>query len=183
LETPRALFSSPSTSSLPASGLIATAKANLSNNISSNDFHSRDWLTSCKKYRTSQTQIEVFAMKIVSRVAFSVLTCLFLISAGAILPTSADSRQGQQSQDPAAQAQTVSGKVAAVDKSSFSINVTGATANHGQHFTNEAAGPKSMTFQIDKNTTVDGQLQVGANADVTYRQDHGTNIAISVHVS
>jgi hypothetical protein len=40
-----------------------------------------------------------------------------------------------------------------------------------------------MSFQIDKNTTVDGQLQVGANADVTYRQDNGSNIAISVHVS
>ena len=123
-------------------------------------------------------------MKIVSRVAFSVLTCLFMISAGAILPTSADSWKGQQnSQDPAAQAQTVSGKIASVDKTSFSINVTGSTANQGLHFTNEAAGPKSMTFQIDKNTTVDGQLQVGANADVTYRQDKGTNIAISVHVS
>jgi hypothetical protein len=40
-----------------------------------------------------------------------------------------------------------------------------------------------MTFQIDKNTTVDGKLKVGANADVTYRQDGGSNIAISVHVS
>ena len=122
-------------------------------------------------------------MKIVSRVAFSVLTFLFMISAGAILPTSADSWKGQQTQDPAAQAQTVSGKIASVDKSSFSINVTSATANQGQHFTNEAAGPKSMTFQIDKNTTVDGQLQVGANADVTYRQEKGTNVAISVRVA
>ena len=30
-----------------------------------------------------------------------------------------------------------------------------------------------MTFQIDKNTTVDGKLKVGANADVTYREDSG----------
>jgi len=49
--------------------------------------------------------------------------------------------------------------------------------------TNESSGPKTMSFQIDKNTTVDGQLKVGANADVTYRQDGGNNIAISVHVS
>ena len=40
-----------------------------------------------------------------------------------------------------------------------------------------------MAFTIDKNTTVDGKLKVGSSADVTYRQDNGTNIAISVHVT
>jgi len=124
-------------------------------------------------------------MKKVSRIAFSVLAFLFFVSAMGLLPTSANPKKGQQGgQEPAAQTQTVSGKIASVDKSSFSINVTSKeAANNGQHFTNEAGGPKSMTFQIDKNTTLDGQLQVGASADVTYRQDHGSNIAISVHLS
>jgi hypothetical protein len=36
---------------------------------------------------------------------------------------------------------------------------------------------------IDKNTTVEGSLKVGSNADVTYRQENGTNIAISVRVT
>ena len=49
--------------------------------------------------------------------------------------------------------------------------------------TTGATSPKTMTFTIDKNTTVDGKLKVGANADVTYRQEGGNNIAISVHVS
>jgi len=40
-----------------------------------------------------------------------------------------------------------------------------------------------MKFVMDKNTTVDGKLQVGANADVTYREDSGKNLAISVHVA
>jgi hypothetical protein len=40
-----------------------------------------------------------------------------------------------------------------------------------------------MTFMIDKNTTVDGKLKVGANADVTYREEGGNNIAVSVRVS
>jgi hypothetical protein len=40
-----------------------------------------------------------------------------------------------------------------------------------------------MTFAIDKNTTVDGKLKVGSTADVTYRQDNGVNVAISIHVS
>jgi hypothetical protein len=122
-------------------------------------------------------------MKNLSRVALSVLAFLFFVSAVGILPLSAKSHK-QAGQQPTAQAQTVSGKIASVDKSSFSLTVSsGGAANHEKQVTNEAAGQKNMTFQIDKNTTVDGQLQVGANADVTYRQDGGNNIAISVHVS
>ena len=34
-----------------------------------------------------------------------------------------------------------------------------------------------------QNTTVDGTLKVGANADVTYREDAGKYVAISVRVS
>jgi Cu/Ag efflux protein CusF len=41
---------------------------------------------------------------------------------------------------------------------------------------------RTMTFTIDKNTTIDGKLKVGASADVTYRQEGGNNIAISVRV-
>jgi len=40
-----------------------------------------------------------------------------------------------------------------------------------------------MVFQLDKNTTIEGSLKVGANADVTYRQEKGANIAISVRVT
>jgi hypothetical protein len=40
-----------------------------------------------------------------------------------------------------------------------------------------------MSFVTDKNTTVEGKLKVGSAADVTYRQDNGANVAISVHVA
>jgi len=40
-----------------------------------------------------------------------------------------------------------------------------------------------MTFMIDKNTTLEGKLKVNANAEVTYREDNGKNIAISVKVT
>jgi len=40
-----------------------------------------------------------------------------------------------------------------------------------------------MSFKLDKTTTIDGSLKVGANADVTYRQEKGENIAISVRVT
>lgn len=122
-------------------------------------------------------------MKHASRIALSLLAFVFFVSAMGILPTSAREKKGQQaSQDPAAATQTVSGKVASVDKSSFTLSVTSST-NQAKQISSEAAGPKSMTFQVDKNTTIDGQLKVGSNADVTYRQDQGNNVAISVHVA
>ena len=123
-------------------------------------------------------------MKKLSRVSLSLFACLLFVSAYGFWPTSANNQTRQNEQQPAAQAQTVSGKIASVDKSSFSINVTstGATSS-APHISTTAGGSKTMSFQIDKNTTVDGQLQVGANADVTYRQENGSNIAISVHVS
>ena len=123
-------------------------------------------------------------MKNASRVAISLLAFALFVSTGGILPISAqENASTQKGQDPAA-TQTVSGKIAAVDKASFTLSVTsGGATSQSKQFTNEAAGPKSMTFQVDKNTTIDGQLKVGANADVTYRQDQGSNIAISVHVS
>jgi len=119
-------------------------------------------------------------MKNFSRIAFSVLAFLFFVSMVGILPTRANDRN-QAGQEQAPQAQTVSGKIASVDKSSFTLTVSTNTSS--RQLATEAGGAKTMHFQIDKNTTIEGQLQVGANADVTYRQDGGNNIAISVHVS
>ncbi len=36
----------------------------------------------------------------------------------------------------------------------------------------------AMTFLIDKNTTVEGNLKVNANAAVTNREESGSNVAI-----
>ena len=73
----------------------------------------------------------------------------------------------------AAPTQSVSGQIAEVQKASFTLNVgpSHTMSNMGQQL--QETQQKSMTFQIDKNTTVDGKLQVGANADVTYREDGG----------
>jgi len=121
-------------------------------------------------------------MKNVSRIALSVLAFLFFVSMVGILPTRANGRTGKQAgQEQAPQTQTVSGKIASVDKSSFTLTVSTSTSSH--QLTTAAGAPKTMQFQVDKNTTIDGKLQVGANADVTYRQDGGNNIAISVHCS
>jgi hypothetical protein len=115
------------------------------------------------------------------RIVFATLASLVLIAALWAMPPAPDNTQTKPIalQTPAAQL-SVSGKITAVAKESFTLAVAGQT---GQHLTQEAPRPKSMTFQIDKNTTIEGKLQVNANADVTYREDSGRNIAISVHVT
>jgi len=115
----------------------------------------------------------------------SLLAALSLAVAFTVVAANATNRTTmihQQSQDPAPQTQTASGKITAVDKSSFSIAVATRNSSPGQQLTEQGAGSQTMTFAIDKNTTVDGKLKVGASADVTYRQESGNNIAISVHV-
>ena len=90
-----------------------------------------------------------------------------------------------QNDNPATHSQTtatrsVSGKVTSVGKSSFTLSLASEKASFSAQSETMA---KSMIFQVDNNTTIDGKLQVGANADVTYREESGNNIAISVRVT
>jgi len=90
---------------------------------------------------------------------------------------------GLSSQD-AAQQQSVSGKIASVEKNAFTLTVgQSQTSSDKNNLQSEPGNPKTMVFQLDKNTTIEGSLKVGASADVTYRQEKGANIAISVHVT
>lgn len=87
-------------------------------------------------------------------------------------------------QDAAPQTQSVSGTIASVSKTSFTLTVASApAAPKAQSFVQDNAS-KTMTFTIDNNTTIDGKLKVSASADVTYRLDaNGNNVAINVHVA
>jgi Cu/Ag efflux protein CusF len=78
--------------------------------------------------------------------------------------------------------QSVSGKIASVTKDSFTLTVAGNQTSTGQQLTQQAE-PKTMTFFIDKNTAIEGKLKVNASAEVTYREENGKNIAVSVHVA
>jgi hypothetical protein len=78
--------------------------------------------------------------------------------------------------------QSVSGKIASVAKDSFTLTVASNQTSAGQQLAQQAE-PKTMTFSIDKNTTIEGKLKVNANAEVTYREEGGKNIAVSVHVA
>ena len=92
-------------------------------------------------------------------------------------------------QDPAKerstnQLQSVNGKIASVEKDSFTLSLaTNQTTTPGQHLSPQTNTAKTMTFLVDKNTTVDGALKVDSNAEVIYRQNSGANVAVSVSVT
>ena len=122
-------------------------------------------------------------MKNVGRVFFTTVAGLTLVvTVWAFSPptTHEAALLSLSSNSNAPQEQSVSGKIASVEKSSFTLTVGQSQTHNLQQDPNT---PKTMTFMIDKNTTIDGSLKVGANADVTYRQEKGSNLAISVRVT
>ena len=120
------------------------------------------------------------------------VTCLASIALAAALWASAPASSSAaaattagSSQTPAA-TQSVSGKIASVEKTSFTLTVASEPKSNVSDRSTDQTAPsasKTMTFQVDSNTTIDGKLKVGANADVTYRTEGANNIAISVRVS
>ena len=126
-------------------------------------------------------------MKNVCRVFLPTMACLTLIAPVWALPPSTTHSAtvlGLSNEPNAQQQQSVSGKIASVEKSSFTLTIGQSQTPSGrQNLRRDPASPKTMTFQLDKNTTVEGTLKVGANADVTYREENGANVAISVHVA
>jgi hypothetical protein len=125
-------------------------------------------------------------MRTAGRVFFSTLASLALAAAVWALPSTTahgTAMLGLSGQE-AAQQQSVSGKIASVEKNSFTLTVgQSQTSSDKNNLQLEPGNPKTMVFQLDKNTTIEGSLKVGASADVTYRQEKGANIAISVHVT
>ncbi len=101
-------------------------------------------------------------MRNVGRVFFSTLVTLALAVTAWSLPPS-----------------TTHGTAVLAWKNSFTLTV----GSEKQNLQQDPGTPRTMTFLLDKNTTIEGSLRVGANADVTYRQDKGANVAISVHVT
>ena len=108
--------------------------------------------------------------------------------AGAVLamatwasPVAAPQQQAASRAQNSVQLQSVSGTIATVARDSFTLT-TSAAAPQGIEFSQVDNTTRTMFFVIDQNTTIDGKLQVGASADVVYRQDAGNNLAVSVSV-
>ncbi len=109
------------------------------------------------------------------------LSSLLLVTAAMAIPptTQAPSSGAPQA---AAQTQSASGTISAVQKDSFTITLASSKSMSSVNSVQQDT-PKSMTFSVDKNTTIEGKLTVGASADVTYRDDNGNHVAIGVRVT
>jgi hypothetical protein len=120
-------------------------------------------------------------MKKELKLILSAMASLILVAVACSMPATLPNTTVTHAQTAAAQ--SVTGKIAEVQKNSFTLSIgpSHTVSSAGQELQEPAQ--KSMTFQIDKNTTVDGKLQVGATAEVTYREDGGKLVAISVRVS
>jgi hypothetical protein len=118
-------------------------------------------------------------MKNTWRIGFSTLAGTVLVAGALALPP-ANTHQTPQGQQATPQTQSVSGKIASVEQGSFTLTVASKSSVSQDP---QPSASSTMSFTIDKNTTVDGKLKVGSSADVTYRQDNGANVAISVHVT
>lgn len=122
-------------------------------------------------------------MKKIYRMGFSIISSALLAIATSALPAATPRAvSAQDSPKGGVQLQSASGTISTVQKDSFTL-VTSSGASQGQQLQHVDADSKTMMFIIDANTAIDGKLQVGANADVVYRQDAGNNIAVSVTVS
>ena len=106
--------------------------------------------------------------------AFVALLAIVLSASANATPSAAATFIDTQMPD---QAQSVTGTISAVGKNSFTLTLGSAMAQH------EQTSSRSMVFLVDKNTTIDGKLRVGASADVTYREENGHNVALSVRVA
>ena len=118
-------------------------------------------------------------MKNVWRVALTGLAGSVLVAGALAVPT-ANAHKSREVAQATPQTQSVSGKIASVSKDSFTLTVNSSTKENVQQ---DPAAPRTMSFTTNKNTTIEGSLRVGSNADVTYREENGANIAVSVHVT
>ncbi|HET6931111.1 MAG TPA: hypothetical protein VFI45_12380 [Candidatus Acidoferrum sp.] len=119
-------------------------------------------------------------MKKELKLILSAMASLILVAMVCALPVTIPDTNVSHAQTAA---QSVSGKIAEVQKTTFTLSIGPSHTKSNLSQDLQEPTQRSMTFQIDKNTTVDGKLQVGANADVTYREDGGKFVAINVRVS
>jgi|SRR5215467_3543935 len=108
---------------------------------------------------------------------------ILVVAAWGLPPATNGSNHPALTTEQTPSTQSVSGKIASVAKDSFTLTVASNQTSAGQQLTQQQAEPKTMTFHIDKNTTIEGKLKVNASAEVTYREESGKNIAVSVRVA
>jgi hypothetical protein len=122
-------------------------------------------------------------MKNNTRVFLGLICSLALVTAVWAIPPATGNTNGTLTlEQTVPQTQSASGTISKVDKNSFTITLApSGNVSARENLTQDS--PKSMTFVVDQNTTIDGKLQVGSTADVVYRDDNGNHVAIGVRVT
>jgi hypothetical protein len=121
-------------------------------------------------------------MRKMGRIGISIISgALLTVGTWALPPASPSAGTSQNAPAGSVQLQSVSGTISTVQHNSFTLVTTAGTP--GEHLQQVSKDNKTMMFIVDDNTTVDGKLSVGANADVIYRVDNGNDMAVSVTVS
>jgi hypothetical protein len=120
-------------------------------------------------------------MKNLHRAGLSIMSGSVLAIAVWALPVTATSVHTATPAQNGVQLQSVSGTIATVSRDAFTLT-TPAAAPQGMQVAQVDDSTKTMLFVIDQNTTIDGKLRIGANADVVYRKDAGNYMAVSVTV-
>lgn len=115
-----------------------------------------------------------------------VTSLIFVVAVWAVPPAAhnSNSLSAAAIEQTVPQTKSTSGTISAVEKTSFTITLVPTNRMNATDPVARQDAPNTMTFVVDKNTTIEGKLQVGSNADVTYRDDSsGNHVAIGVHVS
>jgi hypothetical protein len=113
------------------------------------------------------------------KISVCFLSGLLLTGATLAMPPRAIATQPRQNRAPdseTAQIKSVSGRITSIQGNTFTLEPQprGETSNNQK---------SRITFTLDQATTVDGKLNIGADADVTFREQAGNKIAVSIRVT
>lgn len=112
---------------------------------------------------------------------FTLVFCCFLtapvVAAGHATQAAGPTRMQEQT----AQLESTSGRIASVQGNTFTLEPQKSQTSGREPAQQD--GQTAVTFTIDQSTKVEGKIEVGANADVTFRQQAGNNIAVSIRVT
>jgi hypothetical protein len=140
------------------------------------------WQPHCPHYLRNLKHQEGGEMNNAQRAGLSIIWGSLIAIGTWALPISAPASKAPVPAQSSIQLQSASGQIATVSRDSFTLTTTNG-ASQGEAFAQVDSTSKTMLFVIDDNTTIDGKLTVGANADVIYRDDNGNHMAVSVTVS
>jgi hypothetical protein len=109
------------------------------------------------------------------KISLFLLWGLLLSGAGLPCAIGTEARQDRAPKSEAVQVKSVSGRITSIQGNTFTVE-----SERRDQTKNDQNS--RMTFTLDQATTVQGKLDVGANADVTFREQAGNKIAVSIRV-